>query len=113
MRIARRACRNRAPPLQGARAELLPEIGVQADGGRALQPEYLLPGFSRSQRTNNVFDAAFTASWELDFFGRNRRASESAAARVTHRRPACTRRRRRSLPRSRATTSSCAACSSA
>ena len=30
----------------------------------------------------SFYDAGFTANWELDFFGRNRRASESAAAQV-------------------------------
>ena len=83
LRIARARLQESRATLQGARAELLPEIGVSADGGRSLQPEYLLPGLTRGQRTNNVFDAAFTANWELDFFGRNRRASESAAAQVS------------------------------
>ncbi len=83
VRIAGARLQESRATLQGARAELLPEIGVAADAGRALTPQYQLPGLSRSQRTSNVFDAAFTASWELDFFGRNRRASESAAALVS------------------------------
>ena len=83
VRIARARLQESRAILQGARAELLPEIGVAADAGRSLQPEYLFPGLSRSQRTGNAFDAAFTANWELDFFGRNRRASESAAAQVS------------------------------
>ena len=83
VRIARARLSESRATLQGARAELLPEIGVAADAGRSLQPGYLFPGTSRSQRTGNAFDAAFTANWELDFFGRNRRASESAAAQVS------------------------------
>jgi len=83
VRIARARLQESRATLQGARAELLPQIGVAADAGRALQPEYLFPGLTRSQRTGNAFDTAFTANWELDFFGRNRRASESAAAQVS------------------------------
>ncbi|CAN5280218.1 hypothetical protein BH10PSE17_BH10PSE17_23250 [soil metagenome] len=36
----------------------------------------------RSDRINNLYDASFLANWELDFFGRLRRANESAAAQV-------------------------------
>jgi multidrug efflux system outer membrane protein len=82
VRIAQARLQESRATLQGARAELLPNIGVAADAGRALTPQYLLPGASRSQRTSNFYDAGFTASWELDFFGRNRRASESAAAQL-------------------------------
>ena len=82
VRIAQARLQESRAILQGARAELLPSIGVAADAGRTLTPEYLLPGASRSQRTTSFYDAGFTASWELDFFGRNRRASESAAAQL-------------------------------
>jgi outer membrane protein, multidrug efflux system len=82
VRIAAARLREARANLQGANAELLPEIGVAADAGRSLTPEFLLPGASRSQRTGSAFDAGFTANWELDLFGRNRRASESAAAQV-------------------------------
>jgi outer membrane protein, multidrug efflux system len=82
IRIAQARLQEARASLQGADAELLPNVGVEADAGRALTPQFLLPGATRSQRTSNAFDAAFTASWELDFFGRNRRASESAAAQV-------------------------------
>jgi multidrug efflux system outer membrane protein len=80
VRIAQARLRESRALLQGARAELLPEVGVGADVGRALTPSYQLPGLSRSERTATVYDAGFTANWELDFFGRNRRASEAAAA---------------------------------
>lgn len=82
VKVARARLQEARATLRGADAELLPSIGVQADAGRALTPQYLSPGTTRAQRTGNVFDAVFTASWELDFFGRNRRASESAAARL-------------------------------
>ena len=82
VRIAQARLQEARATLSGARAELLPEVGVAGDASRSLAPEYLFPGTTRSQRTGNAFDANFTASWELDFFGRNRRASESAAALV-------------------------------
>jgi multidrug efflux system outer membrane protein len=82
VRIAQARLQEARAGLSGARAELLPEVGVAGDASRALAPGYLYPGTTRSQRTGNAFDANFTASWELDFFGRNRRASESAAALV-------------------------------
>ena len=82
VRIAQARLQEARSLLGGAQAELLPEIDVAADAGRALQPGYLVPGASRSQRTGNAFDAGFIANWELDFFGRNRRATEAAAAQV-------------------------------
>ena len=82
VRIAQARLRESRALLEGARAELLPEVDASANVGRSLTPEYLLPGTSRSQRTATVYDAGFTANWELDFFGRNRRASEAAAAGV-------------------------------
>ncbi|MEO7336230.1 MAG: efflux transporter outer membrane subunit [Caldimonas sp.] len=80
VRIAQARLQEARATLQGAQAERLPNIGTRADVDRSLTPEVQLPGTSRSQRTNTVYDAGFTANWELDFFGRNRRASESAAA---------------------------------
>ena len=82
VRIAQARLREARAQLQGARAELLPEIDVTADAARGQQPQYLFPGTSRSQRTATVYEAGFTANWELDFFGRNRRATEAASAQV-------------------------------
>jgi multidrug efflux system outer membrane protein len=82
VRIAQARLRESRALLQGTRAELLPEVGTTAGAARSLTPEYLQPGSSRSERTATVYDAGFTANWELDFFGRNRRASESAAAQL-------------------------------
>jgi len=82
VRIAQARLQESRAILQGTRAEQFPNIGVAADAGRTLTPEFQLPGASRSQRTTSFYDAGFTASWELDFFGRNRRASESAAAQL-------------------------------
>lgn len=62
--------------LQAARAELVPEIDARAGASRALASQDLLPGTSRGLRTATVYDAGFTANWELDFFGRRGRGSE-------------------------------------
>jgi multidrug efflux system outer membrane protein len=81
VRIAQARLRESRALLQGARAELLPEVGASADVTRSRTPDYLQqPGSAGGQSTATVYDAGFTSSWELDFFGRNRRASESAAA---------------------------------
>lgn len=80
VRIAQARLQEARASLLGARAELLPNLGVDANAGRALQPEVLLPGVPRNDRLGNRYDAGFTASWELDFFGRNRRLGESAEA---------------------------------
>ena len=113
VRIAQARLQEARATLQGAQAERLPNIGAVADVNRSLVPEVQFPGTVGSQRTGTVYDAGFTANWELDFFGRNRRASESAAAQVEASQAGVTLRTPRSPPRSRATTSSCADCSSA
>ena len=82
VRIAQARLQEARATLQGAQAERLPNVGVNADVVHSLAPEVQIPGTSRSLRTSTVYDAGFTANWELDFFGRNRRASESAAAQV-------------------------------
>ena len=82
VRIAAARLQEARATLRGANAELLPEIGVAGFAGRSLTTESQLPGASRDDRTGNAFDAGFTATWELDLFGRNRRASEAAAAQL-------------------------------
>ena len=63
-------------------AATLPSIGVEANARRAISPPSSVFQSSRSQRTGANFDAGFVANWELDFFGVERRAKESAAAQV-------------------------------
>ncbi len=82
VRIAQARLQEARAVLDGARAEVLPEIDASAGAGRSLSPASLNPGTTRGQRTANAFDAGFVANWELDFFGRNRRATEGAAALV-------------------------------
>lgn len=82
VRIAQARLQEARSALQRASADEFPEIDLSGSAGRALQPAYLFPGLSRGQRTGNAFDGHFIANWELDFFGRNRRAAESASAQV-------------------------------
>jgi outer membrane protein, multidrug efflux system len=58
--------------------------GVALDSGaiREIRPITQEPNSSRSQRTSTTLNTGFVASWELDLFGRNRRASEAAGALV-------------------------------
>ena len=60
----------------------LPSVGAYADGNREIIAQTLEPG-TRAQRTTDIFDAGLDASWELDFFGRYRRAAEAADASVS------------------------------
>ncbi len=59
-----------------------PGLGIDTSANRAVRPITQQPGASRSARTGNTYDASFVASWELDLFGRLRRASEAAGAQV-------------------------------
>ncbi len=68
--------------LSGTSASLLPDIGATGTAARSLAPEIRYPGTARGQRTSNEFDVGFIANWELDLFGRNRRAVEGSAARA-------------------------------
>lgn len=63
-----------------ADANALPGAGFTGNATRAVRPITQQPGASRSERTGTTYDTSFVANWELDFFGRFRRASESAAA---------------------------------
>jgi multidrug efflux system outer membrane protein len=67
----------------GVDAQAYPSFGARAGGNRQIIPQTSAPGFSRDQRTGNVFDTAVDANWELNLFGRFTRASESAAASVS------------------------------
>ncbi len=67
----------------GVDAQAYPQVGVSAGGTRQIAPQTSAPGFTRDQRTGNVFDTALDANWELNLFGRFTRQSESAAASVS------------------------------
>ncbi|MFM9914953.1 MAG: efflux transporter outer membrane subunit [Rhizobacter sp.] len=63
-------------------ASTLPSVGIEGNAKRSISPPSSVFQSSRSQRTGANFDASFVANWELDFFGVERRAKESAAAQV-------------------------------
>jgi outer membrane protein, multidrug efflux system len=58
-----------------ARADLFPQIGYEADAARQ---RAFIPRFGNS--TFNSFLGAFNLAWEIDIWGRIRRATESARA---------------------------------
>ena len=65
---------------QQAGAPLLPELSTQAGAERR---RYSRQGtFGASSGTRNTYDISLDASWEIDLFGRTRRAIESAEAQV-------------------------------
>jgi outer membrane protein, multidrug efflux system len=66
--------------LRATRSSLFPQVGYGAGAGRARSSEFLLPAGADPYQTQ--FNAALSASWQLDLFGRLRRESEAAQARV-------------------------------
>lgn len=62
------------------RFDYLPTITAQGGYTQALQSADQAPGFDRDQRDNGIYNGSFDAYWELDLFGRVRRANESAKA---------------------------------
>ena len=75
VRADRDAARGAGLPQGGAEAAAT-ENGLSRNG---LLPVGRIPGISRDY---SLFDAGFDASWELDLWGRNRRALQAAGARV-------------------------------
>jgi outer membrane protein, multidrug efflux system len=67
----------------GVDAQAYPQVDARASGARGIIPQTSAPGFTREQRTGNVFDTSAVANWELNLFGRFTRQSESAAASVS------------------------------
>jgi len=59
-----------------ARAPLLPQIGYQGNASR--NRALVFPGLPNS--TYNLFSGAFNLAWEIDIWGRIRRATEAAQA---------------------------------
>lgn len=56
-----------------------PEVGADAGAARAKSAN---TSTTNNGQIRNTYDAGFDASWELDIFGGNQRASEAAEARV-------------------------------
>jgi multidrug efflux system outer membrane protein len=62
--------------------QTLPSVSIEANAKRSISPPSSVFKSTRGQRTGANFDASFVANWELDFFGVERRAKESANALV-------------------------------
>ena len=62
--------------------QTLPSVSIEANAKRSVSPPSSIFKSTRSQRTGANFDASFVANWELDFFGVEQRAKESANALV-------------------------------
>ena len=60
------------------RADLFPQVGYGADAGRTLLSEKGVPAGTGS--TRSAYQAQFNASWEIDLWGKLRRATEAAQA---------------------------------
>ena len=76
---------------QQRRAEQLPQLGATALAVRSKAPEWIASTLGRQsaqtgqaarhrRSISSLYDASFDASWELDLFGRLRRAREQARA---------------------------------
>jgi len=80
MRIAAARVAQFGGALQATRAGFMPQLGYGVGADRARSSEFLLPGGADPYSTQ--YQAALSASWQLDLFGRVRRESEAAQARV-------------------------------
>ena len=67
--------------LGATRADLYPQVGAEAAAGREGRSGVApFTSGSSGKQTDNVYQAFLTASWEIDLWGRIRRASEAARA---------------------------------
>ena len=62
------------------RADLYPKVDLQASASRVRETENGIPALSGVDTEDSLFAVAGTVFWELDFFGRVRRASEAELA---------------------------------
>lgn len=69
-----------AGAVEATRARLLPQLSYGVGASRSRSSEFLLPGGTDPYTTQ--YQAALGASWQLDLFGRVRRETEAAQARV-------------------------------
>ncbi len=63
-----------------ARSQFFPEVDAHAAGARMRSSNSFLPSSEGVEQNFNAFVLAFTLSYELDFWGRIRRANEAARA---------------------------------
>ena len=80
LKVAEARLREARSSFDLAKVDNLPSLGVNSDVTKQIEPSYLLPGVSRSQRTYTGIDLSFVANWELDLFGRVSSARAAASA---------------------------------
>lgn len=80
VRIAAARVERFSAALQTSRSRLMPQLGYGVGAERSRASEFLLPAGADPYSTQ--YQAALSASWQLDLFGRVRRESEAAQARV-------------------------------
>ena len=63
------------------RAELFPQVGYGASAGRTqVSEKSVLAGTPGAGTPHNIYQAQFSASWEIDLWGKIRRSTEAAQA---------------------------------
>ena len=68
--------------LTSTRAQFYPQIGYGVDASRNRASERGFPGLSGIDPYYNLYQGALSADWQIDLFGRVKRLSEAAQARV-------------------------------
>ncbi|MBW2690413.1 MAG: efflux transporter outer membrane subunit [Deltaproteobacteria bacterium] len=63
-----------------ARADLFPQVGADGSAARDRASESLTPLGPTIDNPDNIYQAFLTATWEIDLWGRLRRATEAAQA---------------------------------
>lgn len=76
LRVAAARVRQSSSFVGIARSEIFPQVGYNGSGTR--QKSLIIPG--TAPRTFNLFSGAFNLAWEIDLWGRIRRATEAAEA---------------------------------
>lgn len=86
LRVAKARVREARALRKAEAAKLLPRLGAGITSGRSGSSESGPNGgaiaLGLAERENELYEAGFDASWELDVFGGNRRAVEAADARA-------------------------------
>lgn len=78
LQVAKGRIQEARSALRSAKSNLLPSVDAMASGLR--EGNQIALGKTSFPKPFNIFQTGFDASWELDLFGKNRRAIESAFA---------------------------------
>ena len=82
LRIATATLREARALRRFAQFDLLPTVNGDASWTKSLLSKDAFKGVSRSGRETELYELGFDATWELDIFGRLRRALEASSAEV-------------------------------